>query len=239
MVARNSAINSSFLRNPVTDMSTSLLLNSPHLAYCEQLRTEPLAGLTARQIAAAESIRDWIQLRQRDGQPASLIVVCTGNSRRSILGSTLGNIAAAWSGTPDVRFFSGGTEPSAFNPRTIRALQAVGVSITPLGETAPPGTAGESNPKYRIEWGTDPRSQTVEFSKHYSDSANPQSDFCAVMVCSDAADNCPVVLGASLRVALSFDDPKEYDGTAQEAAMYAQRRDQIGRAMLLALHPTS
>ncbi len=69
--------------------------------------------------------------------------------------------------------------------------------------------------------------------------ANPQSDFCAVMVCSDAADNCPVVVGASQRVALSFDDPKEYDGTPQEAVMYAQRRDQIGRAMLLALCPTS
>lgn len=168
-----------------------------------------------------------------------MIIVCTGNSRRSILGSTLGNIAAAWLGSLDVRFFSGGTEPSAFNPRTIRALQAVGVAITPIVESAPTGTAGESNPKYLIQWGADPRLQTAEFSKHYSDPANPQSDFCAVMVCSDAADNCPVVVGASERVALSFDDPKEYDGTPQEAVMYAQRRDQIGRAMLWAMHPTS
>ena len=218
-------------------MATSTLLNPQLLAYCEQLRSDPLAGLTARQIAAAESIRAWIQQRRHLGQPASVIIVCTGNSRRSILGSTLGNIAAAWAGDPEIRFFSGGTEPSAFNPRTIRALQAVGVAITPTGEMATPGAAGESNPKYRIEWGTDSRSQTVEFSKHYSDPANPQSDFCAVMVCSDAADNCPVVVGASQRVALSFEDPKEYDGTAQEAAMYAQRRDQIGRAMLLALCP--
>ena len=218
-------------------MATSTLLDPPLLAYCEQLQANPLAGLTSQQVAAAESIREWIQRRRRLGQSASVIIVCTGNSRRSILGSTLGNIAAAWSGERDVRFFSGGTEPSTFNPRTIRALQAVGVAITHLGETATPGAAGESNPKYRIEWGTDPSSQTVEFSKHYSDPANPQSDFCAVMVCSDAADNCPVVLGASLRVALSFEDPKEYDGTAQEAAMYAQRRDQIGRAMLLALCP--
>jgi arsenate reductase len=220
-------------------MATSTLLNPQLLAYCEQLRFDPLAGLASQQIVAAESIREWIQQRRRDEQPASVIIVCTGNSRRSILGSTLGNIAAAWSRSPDVRFFSGGTEPSAFNPRTIRALQAVGVAITQTGESAPTGTAGESNPKYLIQWGADPRSQTVEFSKHYSDPANPQSDFCAVMVCSDAADNCPVVVGASQRVALSFDDPKEYDGTPQEAVMYAQRRDQIGRAMLLALCPTS
>lgn len=220
-------------------MSPSTLLNPQLFAYCEQLRSDPLAGLTSQQIAAAESIREWIQKRRRAGLPASVIIVCTGNSRRSILGSTLGNIAAAWSGDPEIRFFSGGTEPSAFNPRTIRALQAVGVSITPTGEAATSGAAGEPNPKYRMEWGSDPRSQIVEFSKRYSDPANPQSDFCAVMVCSDAADNCPVVLGASLRVALSFEDPKEYDGTAQEAAMYAQRRDQIGRAMLLALCPAS
>lgn len=216
-------------------MASINLLDPSLQTYCEQLRAEPLAGLSERQITAANTIREWIQRRRREGRPASVIIVCTGNSRRSILGSTLGNIAAAWAGDPDVRFFSGGTAPSAFNPRTIRALQAVGVAITPLAEQAIPGDAGEVNPKYLIQWGTAPVSQTVEFSKHYSNPVNPQTDFCAVMVCSDAADNCPVVLGASLRVALSFEDPKDYDGTAEEAAMYAQRRDQIGRAMLLAL----
>ena len=218
-------------------MKDSSRLTPELIAYCEQLRTQPREGLSERQIAAAGQIREWIQKQRSAGQPANVIVVCTGNSRRSILGSTLGNISAAWARDSGVRFFSGGTEPSAFNPRTIRALQAVGVSIAPLAELASPRHGGEANPRYRIQWGTAASSEAIEFSKHYSDPTNPQSDFCAVMICSDAADNCPVVAGASLRVALSFDDPKEYDGTPQEAAMYATRRDQIGRAMLLAISP--
>lgn len=203
--------------------------------HCEQLRQQPHAGLSARQIAAAQSVGDWIRQRRDQGLPANVIIVCTGNSRRSILGSTMGNLAAAWRGDPQIRFFSGGTEPSAFNPRTVRTLREIGVEITPTGEVASRGHSGEENPCYRVQWGSAGTSQIVEFSKHYSDPVNPQSEFCAVMVCSDAAENCPVVLGASQRVALSFDDPKEFDGTPQESAKYAERRDQIGRAMLLAV----
>ncbi len=204
-------------------------------AYCETLRAIPCSSLSEQHQAAAKQVGDWIRQRRSAGKAANLIVVCTGNSRRSIFGSTLGNIAAAFCGEAGVLFFSGGTTPTAFNPRTIRALQEIGVQSEEQSGVAPSGPAGERNSRYLVKWGEGASDSIVEFSKRYDDTSNPQSDFCALLVCTDADENCPVVLGASLRVSMPFDDPKEFDGQPTEHAAYAERRDQIGRAMLLIL----
>lgn len=166
-----------------------------------------------------------------------VIVICTGNSRRSMLAATMGNIAAAYHGLPELRFYSGGTNPSAFNPRTIRALQEAGVVVNPTNENAPVGKAGESNPVYKVSWGNLPRIgvnrlEIKEFSKIYSDPHNPNKSFIALLVCDEADASCPNVQGASLRIAMPFQDPKSYDGSAQESAKYSERRDEIGRIML-------
>ena len=73
--------------------------------------------------------------------------------------------------------------------------------------------------------------EAVEFSKRYDDPGNPQSGFAALMVCDEADAGCPTVRGASLRLSLPFADPKSYYDTPQEAARYAERRDEIGRLM--------
>ena len=72
---------------------------------------------------AGQKLVDWIAKNYRPGQPLDVVVVCTGNSRRSILGATMGNIAAAYYGMPEVRFHSGGTAPTAFNARTVNDAQ--------------------------------------------------------------------------------------------------------------------
>ena len=74
--------------------------------------------------------------------------------------------------------------------------------------------------------------QSVEFSKKYDDALNPQSGFAALLVCSDAEEACPIITGASVRIALPYLDPKLYDGTAIESLKYAERRDDIGRLMM-------
>jgi arsenate reductase len=184
---------------------------------------------------AADRLGGWIAANHRAGEALPVIVICTGNSRRSILGSTMGNIAAAHAGLPDVRFHSGGTAPSAFNPRTVAALRAIGVEIDPAGEEAPRGEPGTPNPKYRVRWGDGPGMSIVEFSKAYSDPANPRAGFAALMVCDEADGACPAVQGAALRVPMPFRDPKEADDSGSEAATYADRRDEIGRVMMAAL----
>jgi arsenate reductase len=188
-------------------------------------------------LAAGEKLAEWIVANYQRGKRLPIIFVCTGNSRRSILGATMGNLAADYWGLPEVRCFSGGTAPSAFNSRTIAALQAIGIDIEPTGEEAERGAEGAPNLMYLVRWGETagdaaPAMETVEFSKRYDDAANPQSGFAAVMVCTQADAECPLVKGASRRISMPYLDPKTYDGGEYEAAKYAERRDDLGRLML-------
>ncbi len=183
---------------------------------------------------AAEELADWMVKNYKLSEPLHVTVVCTGNSRRSILGATMGNIAASYYGMPEIRFHSGGTAPTAFNPRTIAALREVGVEIEATGKEASRGEPKTANPIYRVRWGTpgEPTFEATEFSKTYFDSSNPQSGFAALMVCSEADEACPLVKGAAARISMPYLDPKIYDDSQFEAAKYAERRDDIGRLML-------
>jgi hypothetical protein len=179
---------------------------------------------------AGEKLARWIATIYKAGQPLHVTVVCTGNSRRSILGSSMGNLAAAYFGMPEIRFHSGGTTPTAFNSRTVEALKEIGFTVEPTGSEAVRGEPKTTNPIYRVTWGDG--FETQEFSKHYADSHNPQEGFAALMVCSEADAACPFVKGASLRVSMPYLDPKIYDDGSYQAAKYAERRDDIGRLML-------
>ena len=189
---------------------------------------------------AGGKLVEWIAKTYRPGTPLDVIVVCTGNSRRSILGATMGNIAAAYYGMPEIRFHSGGTAPTAFNSRTVKTLKEIGVEAEPTGKEAVRGEPQTANPIYRVRWGSPGDTggltmEATEFSKHYDDPANPQSGFAALMVCGEADAGCPFVKGSALRVSMPYLDPKIYDGGSLESAKYAERRDDMGRLMLSVL----
>ncbi len=181
---------------------------------------------------AGSELIDWIVANYTEGEPLHVTAVCTGNSRRSMMTATWGNIAATYYGFPEIRFHSGGTDPSAFNRRTITTLEAIGVVVGPTDREAERGEAGNPNPIYRVQWGTQPTYESIEFSKRYDDAANPQSGFAALMVCSEADAECPFVPGADRRISMPYLDPKLYDNTSFEGLKYAERRDDIGRLML-------
>jgi hypothetical protein len=182
---------------------------------------------------AGTTLAGWIAAKYQPGKPLDITVVCTGNSRRSILGASMGNLAAAYYGMPEVRFHSGGTAPTAFNSRTVTALKAIGFGVDPTGKESQRGDPKTGNPIYRVSWGEG--FETLEFSKRFDAQTNPQAGFAALMVCGEADAACPVVKGATLRVSMPYLDPKIYDDGAYEAAKYAERRDDIGRLMLSAV----
>ncbi|WP_171474054.1 low molecular weight phosphatase family protein [Frigoriglobus tundricola] len=179
---------------------------------------------------AGSALVDWVVKNYRADKPLGVVVLCTGNTRRSMLGATMGNVAAAYSGLSNVRFYSGGTAPDAINPRTIATLREIGIEIEPTGKEAPRGRAGLANPIYRVQWGKG--LETTEFSKVYTDAHNPQDGFAALVVCSEAETACPRVTGAGARIPVLYLDPKAFDGAPFESAKYAERRDDIGRFML-------
>jgi arsenate reductase (thioredoxin) len=206
----------------------------PRVAAHAELLTTSFDMIDAAHREAGAKLVDWIVKSDRRGQPLHVTVICTGNSRRSIMGATMGNIAAAYYGMPEIRFHSGGTAPSAFNPRSIAALQEIGVEIEPTGSEAPRGEPGTANPKYLVRWGqsADPAHESIEFSKTYFDAGNPQRGFAALLVCGEADAACPVVRGAAVRISMPYLDPKIYDGSRFEKRKYAERRDDIGRLMM-------
>ncbi len=178
---------------------------------------------------AAELV-DWVVKNYKAGKPLGVVVICARNTRRSTLGATVGNVASAYYGLPEIRFYSGGTDTDALNPRTIATLKEIGVEIEPTGKEAPRGKEGNVNPIYRVTWGKG--LEVREFSKKYTDAHNPQEGFAAILVCSETDAACPKVAGADARISVPYLDPKAFDGAAFETAKYAERRDDMGRFML-------
>lgn len=168
---------------------------------------------------------DFVQAKVNASQKAYLNFICTHNSRRSHIAQIWAQAAAHYYHIPNVTCFSGGTEATAFNPRAVKAMKQEGFAIKVIEE-------GE-NPRYEVRF-ADSAEPIIAFSKTYDDRNNPASDFAAVMTCSQADENCPLVVGAAARIALTYDDPKNFDGTPQEAAKYTERVNEIGREILFA-----
>jgi hypothetical protein len=169
-------------------------------------------------------IAEWIKEKKASGAAINMTFVCTHNSRRSHLAMIWSAAAADYYGVKNVNTFSGGTEATAFNPRAVAAVERAGVTIVKPKESA-------NNPRYDLSFGKKGR-KMIAFSKKYNDPFNPNNQFCAVMVCSDADKNCPFVEGAELRVGIPYKDPKASDGSAEESATYDERSKQICTEMM-------
>lgn len=170
-----------------------------------------------------EEIAAFVTLKTQLGEKAKLIYICTHNSRRSHFGQIWAATAAEYYGISNVETYSGGTECTAFNERSVAAVKRAGFEVLKTTE----GT----NPIYHVKYDENGK-QIVAFSKKYDDAANPQNDFCAIMTCNSADQACPVVFGASLRVATQYEDPKAFDDTTDEAKMYDERCKQIATETL-------
>jgi arsenate reductase (thioredoxin) len=165
----------------------------------------------------------FVEAKRRAGETAQLTFICTHNSRRSHLSQLWAAVAAAHHGIEGVQTFSGGTEVTAFNRRAVEALRRAGFEITAGDEEA-------DNPRYAVTFAkAGPKLEA--FSKKYADPPNPSENYAAIMTCSDADKNCPVVDGAALRVPIPYVDPKVSDGTEDETATYDERTKQIAVEM--------
>jgi arsenate reductase len=182
-------------------------------------------GIPADRKAVLNQLADFIERRLKRNEKIELVFICTHNSRRSHISQIWAQAAAAYYGIPNVFSYSGGTEATAFNPRAVKAMQEAGFSITIR-------KAGD-NPEFAVRF-ADGASPVIAFSKKYDDPFNPNKNFAAIMTCSHADENCPLVVGAAARIALPYNDPKDFDGTPQEAAMYSERVHEIGREILFA-----
>ncbi len=169
------------------------------------------------------SFAKYISDKVIEEKSINLIFICTHNSRRSTMAQIWAQAAAEYYRIPNVQCYSGGTEATAFNSNAVKAVEDGGFLVMK--------TVASDNPNYLVSY-SDSKEPIICFSKIYSDSFNPQKDFAAIMTCSDADANCPMVFGAEARFPVKYDDPKEFDGTALESQKYKERFEQIGIEML-------
>lgn len=168
-----------------------------------------------------ENVSNHIRTKLETGKTAKLNFICTHNSRRSHLAQVWTAVAAAHYGIDRIETYSGGTEATAFNPRAVAALKRAGLEIE---------NPGGDNPRYKVRFDDD-SDPMICFSKTFDDPFNPDSDFAAIMTCSDADENCPFVPGAEFRKPITYRDPKESDETDLETETYDERCRQIASEM--------
>lgn len=169
-----------------------------------------------------DSAAEFVATKLTAGEIAELTFICTHNSRRSHLSQIWAQVAADYYGLDRVKTYSGGTEATACNIRTVRALRRSGLEVVAT-------TAGD-NPKYLVQYAENRPAMEV-YSKVYDSQANPQDGYAAMMCCGDVDERCPVVHGAEIRVPLHYKDPKAADDTPNEAATYDERSAEIGGEM--------
>ena len=152
----------------------------------------------------------------------SALFVCTHNSRRSHLADTWFKYGLVYYGIHSFSSYSGGTEATAFNENAISALRRAGFTIE-YDESS-------ENPIVSITPGNFPVWKMQ--SKKYTHKINPQTDFVAIMVCSDADRSCPIVEGAEGRFSLPYNDPRYYDNTPAMEFQYDKTVVEIATEML-------
>ncbi|KGL64197.1 low molecular weight phosphatase family protein [Polaribacter sp. Hel1_85] len=149
--------------------------------------------------------------------------ICTHNSRRSHLSQIWAQTIANYLGLKNVVTYSGGTEATAMFPKVAETLSNTGFKILTISEGV--------NPVYAIKF-DDNSHPIIGFSKKYDNEFNPSSEFAAILTCSSADVGCPFIAGAEKRIPITYEDPKLFDGTIQQAEKYQERSLQIATEML-------
>ncbi|MBO0591187.1 protein-tyrosine-phosphatase [Cellulophaga sp. E16_2] len=165
----------------------------------------------------------YIQNKIETDQAVRLNFICTHNSRRSHLSQVWAQAIANHLKFKNVYTYSGGTEATALFPMAAATLKSSGFQIKTISE----GT----NPVYSIKYASN-EAPIIGFSKKYDDSFNPESEFAAIMTCSQADGACPFIAGAEKRIPITFEDPKAFDNTPQQAEKYKERSLQIATELL-------
>lgn len=190
------------------------------ISYIQNIKNKA-SNISEGRKSKLNELADYIRNKKETGNPARVTFICTHNSRRSHFCQIWAMVMGKYLGLEDLRTYSGGTEATAFNPRAVAAIGRAGFKVE---------NPGGENPKYKVYF--DDKSEPLTcFSKTFDDPYNPQTNFAAIMTCTDADENCPVVPGAEKRFSIPYVDPKESDGTAQEAQTYDKRCRQIASEM--------
>lgn len=182
-----------------------------------------IESITAERKEILQSLIDFIQIKVANQQEIRLNMICTHNSRRSHLAQIWSQTASAYFNVKNVFCYSGGTEATAMFPMVAKTLEKQGFKIKAVSDG--------NNPVYSVKYAQN-KHPIICFSKTYDNEFNPESEFAAILTCSSADKGCPFIAGAEKRIPITFDDPKAFDNTPQQAEKYEERSLQIATEMV-------
>ncbi len=180
-------------------------------------------SIPAERKETLQPLLDFIQAKVKKKEAIRLNFICTHNSRRSHLSQVWAQAMAFYFGIENVQCYSAGTESTALFPVAAKTLEESGFVIRALSET--------SNPVYSIKF-AEREHPVIGFSKTLDHDFNPKTGFAAVMTCSQADTGCPFIAGAEVRIPVTYEDPKAFDNSPQQAEKYRERSLQIATEML-------
>lgn len=196
----------------------SIQFLNPLLDSIRKIQSEKISE---ERIAVLEPLIWYIQQKIDSQETINLNFICTHNSRRSQFSQIWAFTASNYFGIP-VNCCSGGVEVTEFNYRAVESIKRSGFTVKKKGDT---------NPEYHISIDNDGIYSVNTFSKLFDDSSNSAGNFAAIMTCSHADENCPIIPGAEARIPVRYEDPKEFDNTSKEEEMYDKRSLQIASEM--------
>lgn len=168
--------------------------------------------------AILKPLTEFIQAKVSNRQEIRVTFICTHNSRRSHLSQVWAQTFAYHFNIKNVFCYSGGTESTALFPMVAETLRNSGFKVRRISEG--------NNPVYIIKY-AETEHPVIGFSKKMDDDFNPKSEFVAVLTCDSANEACPFIPGAEKRIPITFEDPKAFDNTPQQALKYNESSLQI------------
>lgn len=188
----------------------------------EKIESLDTASISEERKATLQPLIDFVNAKVDADAIINLNYICTHNSRRSHLSQVWAQALAHHFNVKNVFCYSGGTEATALFPSAAEALESSGFKIEKL--------SNEDNPVYAIKY-SETAHPVIGFSKTFDADFNPSSEFAAIMTCSSADEGCPFIAGAEKRIPITYEDPKAFDGTPQQAEKYLERSLQIATEM--------
>ncbi len=182
------------------------------------------ASISEERLELLTHFSDLVLQELNKRQKCNLNFICTHNSRRSHLSQIWAWVMSRHFKLDGVHCYSGGTEATALFPLVQKVLIDQGIQSDIIGEKQ------VKNPIYYFKI-SEEISPLIGFSKKYEDAFNPSQHFIAVMTCAHASENCPLVLGADTKIALTYEDPKAFDQTALQLEKYQERSAEIAAEM--------
>jgi len=188
----------------------------------DYIETIDVSTINKERQEVLKNLIDYIQEKVSKNEMIRINCICTHNSRRSHLTHVWAQVMANHFQINQVTCYSGGTEATALYPMVTTILEETGFHIQKLSV--------ENNPVYSIKFSKNEH-PIIGFSKKFDDAFNPETQFVAIMTCSQADAGCPFIAGAEKRIPITYEDPKVSDGTPNQKEVYSNRSLQIATEM--------